>query len=157
MNRLSNIRLPPLSAAVNVAGQTFRQIIPNKSAGPTTQTGQHHGERVHFAQVNQNHTSHGGTDEHHEMSNMKTTNPFLNMQQTSSIDAEDSFNEGGYQAEKSRMSSVDFSETSDFVEGKSEVKINEYQAAWNVTNAIQVRHWFVGKGLSTWILANFIF
>lgn len=38
----------------------------------------------------------------------------------------------------SRMSSADFSEGSDFVEGKSDVKINEYQAAWNVTNAIQV-------------------
>lgn len=36
------------------------------------------------------------------------------------------------------MSSADFSEGSDFVEGKSDVKINEYQAAWNVTNAIQV-------------------
>lgn len=40
--------------------------------------------------------------------------------------------------QQSRMSSVDFSEGSDFVEGKSDVKINEYQAAWNVTNAIQV-------------------
>lgn len=39
--------------------------------------------------------------------------------------------------QQSRMSSV--SEGSDFVEGKSDVKINEYQAAWNVTNAIQVK------------------
>ncbi|EFA06315.1 vesicular inhibitory amino acid transporter [Tribolium castaneum] len=120
MNRLGNIRLPPLSAAVNVAGQTFRQMIPERAPGH---------ERVHFAQVN--HTTHGGTtDEHHEMTNIKqTTNPFLQ----ENFEAEDSFNEDL----KTRMSSVDFSEGSDFVEGKSDVKISEYQAAWNVTNAIQ--------------------
>ena len=136
MNRLGSIKLPPLAAAVNVAGQTFRQIIPDRSGTREEQPG----ERVHLAKNNENHTSHGGTsDEHHEMSNMKSTNPFLNMQETN-LEAEDSFNEAGYQKEsrQSRMSSVDFSETSDFVEGKSDIKINEYQAAWNVTNAIQV-------------------
>lgn len=132
MNRLGNIRLPPLSAAVNVAGQTLRQIIHEKAPGH---------ERVHFAQVN--HTTHGGTsDEHHEMTNMKTTNPFL-MQEN--FEAEESFNEG--YKNQSRMSSVDFSEGSDFVEGKSDVKISEYQAAWNVTNAIQVRSYGGGAGI----------
>lgn len=141
MNRFGNIRLPPLSAAVNVAGQTFRQIIPDRSNRPTGENPPPSGERVHFAQLSQNHTNHGGTeDEHHEMSNIKSTNPFRNMEQNSF--QEDTFNnpEDGYQSKtaQSRMSSVDFSEGSDFVEGKSEVKINEYQAAWNVTNAIQV-------------------
>lgn len=136
MNRLGNIKLPPFSAAVNVAGQAIRQVMPSRSEATRDQPG----ERVHFAQINQNHTSHGGTDEHHEMSNMKNTNPFLNMQ-APAFEAEHSFNEeGGYQkaSRQSRVSSADLSEASDFVEGKSEVKINEYQAAWNVTNAIQV-------------------
>ncbi|KAJ8928218.1 hypothetical protein NQ314_019282 [Rhamnusium bicolor] len=135
MNRLGQIRLPPLSAAVNVASQIRRQIIPNRSEDAVIRAP---GERVRFAQLpDQNHTSHGGTDEHHEMSNMKSTNPFLTEQNNYQNQAEDSFNEG-YQRQQSRVSSVDFSEGSDFVEGKSEVKINEYQAAWNVTNAIQV-------------------
>lgn len=135
MNRLGQIRLPPLSAAVNVASQIRRQMIPNRSEDPQRTTG----ERVHFAQLpDQNHTTHGTVDEHHEMSNMKTTNPFLNMEKNNyQNQAEDSFNEG-YHRQQSRMSSVDFSEGSDFVEGKSDAKINEYQAAWNVTNAIQV-------------------
>ncbi|KAJ8924408.1 hypothetical protein NQ315_007204 [Exocentrus adspersus] len=137
MNRLGQIRLPPLSAAVNVASQLRRQIIPARPEGPggPPRTA---GERVHFAQLpDQNHTTHGTIDEHHEMSNIQGTNPFLSMEQNSyQSQAEESFNEG-YQRQQSRMSSVDFSEGSDFVEGKSEVKINEYQAAWNVTNAIQ--------------------
>lgn len=140
MNRLGQIKLPPLSAAVNVASQLKNQIIPSRGQQEEGR------ERVHFAQLNQNHTSHGGTDEHHEMSNMRTsTNPFLSMNQEG-MPAEDSFNEGGgYQTVTgpSRMSSVDFSEGSDFVEGKCDIKINEYQAAWNVTNAIQVNISFI--------------
>lgn len=72
--------------------------------------------------------------EHHEM---KITNPFL-MNQTEYETQDSSFNEGGFKRQQSRLSSVDASEGSDFVEGKCEIKINEYQAAWNVTNAIQV-------------------
>lgn len=63
------------------------------------------------------------------------------MNQTEYETQDSSFNEG-FKRQQSRLSSVDASEGSDFVEGKSEVKINEYQAAWNVTNAIQVRHFF---------------
>lgn len=92
-----------------------------------------------FLQVN-NVESHRST-EHHELSNMNmtSTNPFLS---PTKQQAEDSFNQG-YQSgdikdQRPSMSSVDFSEGSDFAEGKSDVKINEYQAAWNVTNAIQV-------------------
>lgn len=134
MNRLGQIRLPPLSAAVNVASQLKRQIIPGREDGVVQP---HQGERVHFAQLpNQNHTSHGGvTEEHHEM---KSTNPFLMNQGEYTAQEDSSFNEGGYHRQQSRMSSVDISEGSDFIEGKSDVKISEYQAAWNVTNAIQV-------------------
>lgn len=60
------------------------------------------------------------------------------MNQTEYQTQDSSFNEG-FKRQQSRLSSVDASEGSDFVEGKSEVKINEYQAAWNVTNAIQVK------------------
>ncbi|KAG5864339.1 hypothetical protein JTB14_022613 [Gonioctena quinquepunctata] len=132
MNRLGQIRLPPLSAAVNVANQIRRQILPEKNE---CQQNQH--ERVHFAQLpEQNNTNHGGT-EHHEMSNMKGTNPFLADVNTYQTQEDSGFNQE-YQRQQSRMSSIDFSDGSDFVEGKCEVKINEYQAAWNVTNAIQV-------------------
>ncbi|XP_045460046.1 vesicular inhibitory amino acid transporter [Harmonia axyridis] len=141
MNRFGNLRLPPLSAAVDVAQQAVRQILPDKSSGgKQPQTGPT--ERVHFAQnLEQNYSSHG-VNENHELSNMTvnntSTNPFLNMDTSNDVKvAEESFNEGSYQQGKSRMSSMDFSEGSDFVEGKSEIKINEYQAAWNVTNAIQ--------------------
>lgn len=68
---------------------------------------------------------------------MKSTNPFL-MNQTEYETQDSSFNEG-FKRQQSRLSSV-ASEGSDFVEGKCEMKINEYQAAWNVTNAIQVRN-----------------
>lgn len=137
MSRFGNIRLPQLSAAVNVAGQTLRQFIPGERNGH----GQSQpGERVRFAQVNN--TGPPGGPEHHELSNMTSTNPFL-ASPTKQAVAEDSFNQG-YQSganmkdQRPSMSSVDFSEESDFAEGKSDVKINEYQAAWNVTNAIQV-------------------
>ncbi|XP_050292933.1 vesicular GABA transporter [Anthonomus grandis grandis] len=154
MNRLGNFKLPPLSAAVNVAGQLKRQFLPSQPPGGQPMAQQQSGERVHFAQLpDQNHTSHGTvvTQERHEMSNMQTStnpfgpsnpsNPFLQNQveagDTGSYQQETHFNNEGITKQHSRMSSVDFSEESDFVEGKSDIKINEYQAAWNVTNAIQ--------------------
>ncbi|KAH1015412.1 vesicular inhibitory amino acid transporter-like [Dendroctonus ponderosae] len=158
MNRFGGIKLPPLSAAVNVASQIKRQILPSSTPAERPSQighGHGHGERVHFAQLpNQNHTTHGGTiNEHHEMSNMQSStnpfgssnpnNPFLQNQmeagEPGGFQQESDFNnaQGGIIKQSSKMSSVDFSEGSDFVEGKSDVKINEYQAAWNVTNAIQ--------------------
>lgn len=135
MSFLGNLRIPKLNAAVNVASQTFRQFVPERTSDSNQP-----GERVRFAQVN-NVEGHRNT-EHHELTNMtSTTNPFLSP--TKQTLAEDSFNQG-YQSgatvkdQRPSMSSVDFSEGSDFAEGKSDVKINEYQAAWNVTNAIQV-------------------
>lgn len=132
MARLGNFRIPPLSAAINVAWQTVKQQMPDKGAR------QQPNESTHFAQPNVNHS--GVDAEHHELSNMnvKSTNPFLNNQMQ-----DDGYSQG-YQttaidksSRQQSMSSVDMSED-DFVEGRSEVKINEYQAAWNVTNAIQV-------------------
>lgn len=127
MSRFGNLRIPPLSAAVNVAWQTIRQQVPEKEPNPHPPS-----ERVRFAQVN--HTG----PEHHELSNMSSTNQWS---PTEKSQAEDAFNQG-YQTgdaptKQQSFSSLDMSED-DFVEGKSEVKINEYQAAWNVTNAIQV-------------------
>lgn len=140
MSRFANIRLPPLNAAVNVAGQTIRQFLPDRS-------NQQPSERFRFAQVNsvpnQSQSNHNQPQEHHELSNMTaSTNPFLSSSMKQTL-AEENCNQG-YQSttlvegQRPSMSSVDFSEGSDFVEGRSEVKINEYQAAWNVTNAIQV-------------------
>lgn len=144
MSRFGSLRLPQLNAAVNVAGQTLRQFIPERN--PPGQPA----ERVRFAQVNNAGPNHGGT-EHHELSNMnsKHTNPFLTSP-TKEQQAEDAFNQG-YQTgiplkdQRPSMASVDFSEGSDFAEGKSDVKINEYQAAWNVTNAIQVSKYLHGR------------
>lgn len=143
MRRLGNIQLPPFHAAVNVAGQTIRQFLPERPSQ------QQPSERVRFAQVNsvpnqtQNHNN-TQSPEHHELSNMtSSTNPFLSPAMKQSLNEENC--KAGYQStafvegQRPSMSSVDFSEGSDFVEGgRSEVKINEYQAAWNVTNAIQV-------------------
>ncbi|CAG9820355.1 unnamed protein product [Phaedon cochleariae] len=142
MRRLGEIRLPPLSATANVVNQIYRQILPGSTNANHDQ--QHQAERVHFAQLpnqNQNHSGDqnhsGGHVERLEMGSMKGgTNPFLSEPDGGVVQ--------GYQTQpqtqpqQRRMSSMDFSEGSDFVEGKSEVKINEYQAAWNVTNAIQV-------------------
>lgn len=135
MSKFGNIRLPPLSAAMNVAWQTLKQNMPEKAGGTRTQPS----ETTHFAQSSLNHT---GDAEHHELSNMntKSTNPFLNSQPQ-----DDGYGQGyqttalvgGSGSRQHSLGSVDMSED-DFVEGRSEVKINEYQAAWNVTNAIQV-------------------
>lgn len=132
MSRFGNIHIPPLKAAVNVAWQTVRQQIPDKISSTQKQA-----EKVHFAQTN--HTG-GHGSEHHELSNMNTKISWSPTDQLSQ--AEDSFNQG-YQTggtgmgKQQSFASMDLSED-DFVEGRSAVKINEYQAAWNVTNAIQV-------------------
>lgn len=131
------IRIPPLSAAVNVAWQTVRQQIPEKIG-----SGQKQPEKVHFAQVN--HTGGPPGPEHHELSSMNNKISWSPSEQASQ---EDSFNQGyqsgaGFQTGMPKgqsFASMDMSED-DFVEGRSPVKINEYQAAWNVTNAIQVRN-----------------
>lgn len=140
MSRFANIRVPPVSAAINVAWQTLRQQMPDKNRGENLQNQ----ERVHFAQAN--HATHGSNGEHHELSNMThvSNNPFVSGAMSTQAE-ESSFN---YQTSatggsKKSMSSMDMSETSDFVEGRSEIKINEYQAAWNVTNAIQVQRIFM--------------
>lgn len=137
MNRLGGIRLPPISAAMNVAKQTVRQMIPgrNQEHGPISEGGPQ--ERVRFAQATMNTT--GGSTEHCEMSNMSMNNQWSPTSDKVEM-AEDSFNQGyqtGQMNKQGSVSSVDGSED-DFQEGKLDVKINEYQAAWNVTNAIQV-------------------
>lgn len=140
MSRLSGFRIPPLSAAVNVAMQTLRQTIPDKNKGNAAAPEQPT-ERVRFAQLNS-----GGSQEHCEMSNM--TPPAGNQSLSNlnpwspdkSDQAEDSFNQGyqtGPVAKQPSLTSVDFGSEDDFQEGMSNVQINEYQAAWNVTNAIQ--------------------
>lgn len=137
MSRFANIRLPPLSAAVNVAGQTIRQFLPERPNQPPS-------ERVRFAQVNSVQHHNNSQSPEHELSNMtSTTNPFLSPAMKQAL-ADENDCKQGYQStafvegQRPSITSADFSDGSDFVEGRSEVKINEYQAAWNVTNAIQV-------------------
>lgn len=50
MNRFGGIKLPPLSAAANVASQLKRQILPSAPPEGHSQTGQGHGERVSILQ-----------------------------------------------------------------------------------------------------------
>lgn len=134
MSRFGNLRIPPLGAAMNVAWQTVRQQLPDK-----TSSSQKQAEKVHFAQVN--HTGGPPGPEHHELSSMANRTSWSPTDQGSQ---EDSFNQGYQSGDGLRgdlpkgqsFASMDMSED-DFVEGRSLVKINEYQAAWNVTNAIQ--------------------
>lgn len=141
-SRLGNVQLPPVANVMNVAWQTIRQQFPDKNRPPMGHhggpRGGPHGERVRFAQVN-----HAGPDQgHHELSNM-TPNQWSPSNEKSQM--EDGFNQASYQqsggggvpSKQESLSSMDISED-DFVEGKCDIKINEYQAAWNVTNAIQV-------------------
>lgn len=137
MNRLSGIRIPPMSAAMNVAMQTVKQMVPGRNQNHEVIPEGPRQERVHFAQSTMNTT--GGSTEHCEMSNMSMNNQWSPTSDKVEM-AEDTFNQG-YQTggvnKQASMSSVDGSED-DFQEGKLDIKINEYQAAWNVTNAIQV-------------------
>ncbi|XP_017781471.1 PREDICTED: vesicular inhibitory amino acid transporter [Nicrophorus vespilloides] len=128
MSKFGNIHLPPLGNAMNVAWQTLRQQMPDKKGTPSSTPG----ERVHFAQLN-NEIPNQGSIEHHELSNMTSTNPFRQAASAEIAQAEDSFN---YPINR-QVSHVSSISDDDFVEGKSDIKINEYQAAWNVTNAIQ--------------------
>lgn len=132
MSRIGGFRIPPISAALNVAKQTVLQMVPGKQGHETMPEGGPQ-ERVRFAQQQQPVTT-GGSIEHCEMSNMSMNNQWSPT--SDKAEAEDSFNQG-FNKQPS-LNSIDFSED-DFQEGKLDVKINEYQAAWNVTNAIQVR------------------
>ena len=160
MSRFGGIHLPPLGSAVNAAWQNIRQHVPVGRGGHGHLDGDDFqaapggggggggfrgsnmpGERVHFAQLSNEYPNQGSMDEHHEMSSFGTsnacTNPFKQ-----AIMADGNEDGSGYQAESSfnipRQQSTVSSVSDDFVEGKSDIKINEYQAAWNVTNAIQV-------------------
>lgn len=137
MSRLGGFRIPPVSAAMNVAMQTMRQMVPNKGQQQEAVPEGGPQERVRFAQATMQNMS-GGSMEHCEMSNMSMNNQWSPTSEKG--EAEHSFNQGyqtGDMNKQPSVSSFDFSED-DFQEGKLDVKINEYQAAWNVTNAIQV-------------------
>lgn len=139
MNRLSGIRLPAMSAVVNVAKQTVRQIVPKNEHHEQMQEGPN--ERVNFAQATMNTTT-GGSMEHCEMSNMNMNSQWSPTEDTKmgQMGQIDDYNKSGYQTTSfNRQGTVSsgFSDD-DFQEGKLDYKIDEYQAAWNVTNAIQV-------------------
>uniref|UniRef100_A0A1B0DC91 Vesicular inhibitory amino acid transporter n=1 Tax=Phlebotomus papatasi TaxID=29031 RepID=A0A1B0DC91_PHLPP len=159
LNQLRSVPLPPLKNVLNVAMQTARQTMPDAGKRADyqepSQGGIHGGapppiparpQSVRFADSE-------GVGETHEL------NPFGNPRdfvQNGSGEGGGGYNpftqtadtsftgdyEGGYQQEGGfgRQGSIGGSSESSFAcegEGRSDVKINEFQAAWNVTNAIQ--------------------
>ncbi|XP_013145549.1 PREDICTED: vesicular inhibitory amino acid transporter [Papilio polytes] len=143
MMNLGRIKMPPLKNVLDVAMQTVRQQIPDKP-GQSSRPPQN----VRFANLDMGEscelsTMNETTSPTYQSTN--PTNPFL----SGELQAEDSFT--SYQntypqqdgaPRTQSMQSVDFyasSEEGGFEEGggKPGAKINEYQAAWNVTNAIQ--------------------
>ncbi|OWR55661.1 amino acid transporter [Danaus plexippus plexippus] len=143
MMNLGRIKLPPIKNVLDVALQTVRQQVPEKPGAPSRPP-----QNVRFANADMGEscelsTMNETTSPTYQSTN--PTNPFLSGQ----LQAEDSFT--SYQntypqqdgaPRTQSMQSVDFyasSEEGGFEEGggKPGAKINEFQAAWNVTNAIQ--------------------
>ncbi|CAG9124980.1 hypothetical protein JYU34_015289 [Plutella xylostella] len=144
MHHLGRFKLPPIRNALDVAMQTVRQQMPDRAAAQTRPpqnvrfANQDMGESCELSTMNETTTP--------TYQSTNPTNPFLSGQ----LQAEDSFTSyqntfpqpDGNAPRTQSMQSVDFyasSEEGGFEEGGGTPghKINEYQAAWNVTNAIQ--------------------
>lgn len=166
LNNLRSMPLPPVKNVLNVAMQTARQTIPskNKQSDYEQPDGADFGpsagvrsppqvpprpQNVHFAETD---GDTGGTTE------LNPLNPFTNpkayyqegaeqpnagqYQETGfnqPSDFENGYQAGGYPRQGSVQSYGSDSTFAGGCEGEMPggVKINEYQAAWNVTNAIQ--------------------
>ncbi|XP_046473431.1 vesicular inhibitory amino acid transporter [Neodiprion pinetum] len=127
--------IPPIGATINVAWETLKAKWPESSPCMElirgTGGGQSQGQQKQFEQFNE------GRD-NTEMTAMNGEHPYA--EQSIGGIAEDSFS---YQRSNDKprggsTSSGGFSEYDDGGEfGAPGVKINEWQAAWNITNAIQ--------------------
>lgn len=160
MAQIGGFRVPPFKAALNVAWQTVRQTLPDKNrVGAENSTERLPPERVRFAAPNDQPMTTGGSFDQTEMSNFNpqqmqqqpvhSSNPFNPFLPQNNI-AEDSFTQGYQQSDNafpapvrqgsvgSQFGSGSESSFGGAEGGKSNIKINEWQAAWNVTNAIQV-------------------
>ncbi|XP_067000615.2 vesicular inhibitory amino acid transporter [Anabrus simplex] len=151
MAQFGRFHVPPLRATINVAWETLKATLPDSSPcfdlvkNAATGSGnrpREPGERVRFAQFG---TGTDGAQQMGESTEMAT----MPGEDGQAADggrgvAEDGFIERQLSYQQSRgdgsLTSVDFDDEGgcgEFGEGKSRKKINEWQAAWNVTNAIQ--------------------
>lgn len=147
LNHVRALPVPPIRNVLNVAWQTAKQTLPVKPKKNDYEEPSNNGpppvpprpQSVRFADME-------GAEPMHETHEL---NPFRNTEyqqngEANNYSEDTGFNDGGdydqgYQTGggfQNRQASVASSD-SEFCEGRSAVKINEYQAAWNVTNAIQ--------------------
>uniref|UniRef100_A0A1A9V7N4 Vesicular inhibitory amino acid transporter n=1 Tax=Glossina austeni TaxID=7395 RepID=A0A1A9V7N4_GLOAU len=155
VNKLKTAQLPPIKNIINVAVQTARQTMPDKKdyeqpAGvsmaqqPPPANTQPNAEAM-FSGTDDNYQE---TDNPTELNPFRNPNGWMNESETGDYKAEGyqttSFvaNEydGSYQQDGGYRQGSVASEGSSFVpegEGGGGSKIDEMQAAWNVTNAIQ--------------------
>ncbi|PNF17061.1 hypothetical protein B7P43_G00846 [Cryptotermes secundus] len=154
MATFGRFTVPPLRATLNVAWETFKATLPDTSpcfeavrkatGGDGGGGGARHrepGEHVRFAQFGGE--GHQRLEDNTELSTMPGGGDYGG---TEGGIAEDGFIDRQQSYQHSRgngsLASVDFGSDSmggggEFGEGRSKHKINEWQAAWNVTNAIQ--------------------
>lgn len=154
LNHVRALPVPPIRNVLNVAWQTAKQTLPVKPKKNDYEEPNNTGpppvpprpQSVRFADME-------GVEPMHETHEL---NPFRNatndyqpngshegggggynsMEDTGFNDGGDydqGYQTGGFQNRQASIASSD----SEFCEGRSAIKINEYQAAWNVTNAIQ--------------------
>lgn len=155
MATFGRFTVPPLRATLNVAWETFKATLPDTSpcfeavrkatgggGGGGGARPREPGEHVRFAQFGGE--GHQRLEDNTELSTMPGGGDYGG---TEGGIAEDGFIDRKQSYQHSRgngsLTSVDFGSENgggggEFGEGRSKHKINEWQAAWNVTNAIQV-------------------
>ena len=151
MTAFGRFTVPPLRATLNVAWETLKSSLPDNSpcfellakatGGGEGSRPREAAEHVRFAQFGGE--GHQRMGESTEMATMPGESGY---EPREGGVAEDGFIERQQSYQHSRgngsLTSVDFGSDNggggEFGEGRSKHKINEWQAAWNVTNAIQV-------------------
>ncbi len=142
--------LPPFSAVVNVVRETAKSLVPDDSPcmemlrkatggvteppeqSATTERSTHQRKQAAYSEVFESTTSYDEI----EGENRPSRSSFDEQSYQRSRPHKFSISPGSFNAD-----SEDLADSVD--EFKSRQKINEWQAAWNVTNAIQVSFWFL--------------
>lgn len=142
MTYFGRFYIPPISAAVNVAWATIKAVIPEDS--PCVEliqkmTGQRTGEEAGGAQGKQEPNEHVNFAQFNGPKATDNTE-MATMSGYGSADRGDEDGFGGKQVNFSKSRATTFESGCSFDEfgERGRHKINEWQAAWNVTNAIQV-------------------
>lgn len=154
MTTFGRFTVPPLRATLNVAWETLKATLPDSSpcfemvrkatgGGGGGSRPREPGEHVRFAQFRGE--GHQKLGESTELSTMPGDGgggyggAEGGIAEDGFIDRQQSYQRSGGNGS---LTSVDFGSENggggEFGEGRSRHKINEWQAAWNVTNAIQV-------------------